>query len=256
MKNLILVICLFCFCNFAIFADTLTVYNLAEALNYSGDKNAITALVVQGPIEGNDYSPESQWSKFRTLDSIFPNISEVTILTDQDIPDFDWNWDWDGYGGLFLKAFDNGSLFLKKFSAPNTKKVGVYSFGFCYNLTSVNLESTITLEIAAFQSCKSLTSIYLPVIQKIGDGAFALCESLILDTIKLGTKLTTPTIIAFGVWVFGSPLFELPTEDADLLLGEHARPEHEGNTWQRDRPAPMIYYEPYIWRSITIKKLA
>ena len=153
-----------------------------------------------------------------------------------------------------MRKFAEGSLFLKHFSAPNTKKIGDYAFGCCYNLISVNVKSAIEIGTAAFTWCKSLKTIYLPVVQKIGFYAFSVDDTLCLDTIKLGTKFTTPTIISLESQVFGD--YGDATERTDLILGEHARPEYEGNTWQRNRPAPMIYYEPYIWRSITIKKVS
>jgi len=46
--------------NFCLNAATLTVTTITEALNYSGDKNAVIKLVVTGEISGEDYSENSE----------------------------------------------------------------------------------------------------------------------------------------------------------------------------------------------------
>jgi len=131
-QNLIIIVTVaFCSYNFTVLAETATFNTVTEALNYTGDKAAVTKLIITGTISGDDYSDESEWSKFRTLDTTFPNIEELEILTDQDIPDA-YNDD-DGnkmnYYSLFLwieykhgvGVVTDGSNWLKSFFSTKCK---------------------------------------------------------------------------------------------------------------------------------------
>ena len=119
--------------------DTVSFNTVTEALNYNGDKATVKKLIITGTISGNDYSKGSEWRKFHTLNETFPNIEEIEILTDQDIPDLDED-DYDPHGLFFWWEIDNGQYdyfpmhyikWLKKFSAPNIKYIGSYAFRRC-----------------------------------------------------------------------------------------------------------------------------
>ena len=88
----IFVIVFFCHYNFAVFAETMQFSTVRQILANTGNKGIVKKLVITGTISGNDYSDESDWSKFRTLDETFPNIETVKTLTVQDIPDFEWDY--------------------------------------------------------------------------------------------------------------------------------------------------------------------
>ena len=88
ITKLIVVAVLFCSYNFTAFSQAAVEFEtITEALNYTGDRDAVKKLIITGTISGNDYSATSEWSKFRTLDTTFPNLEDVEILTSQDIPD-------------------------------------------------------------------------------------------------------------------------------------------------------------------------
>jgi hypothetical protein len=78
MKPTILIIILF-FASANLFSIELQIGTITEALSYSGDRDAVTKLTITDSIKGNDYSDDSEWSKFRTLDLTFPNIEEIEI---------------------------------------------------------------------------------------------------------------------------------------------------------------------------------
>ena len=176
---------LFCGCNFTVFAETLTVGTITEALNYSGNVNTITKLIITDFIAGNDYSVESDWSKFRTLDETFPNIEAMEILTDQDIPDFDETnqyslFCWTEYvPDPWLGHYINhSSKWLKNFSAPNIKNISSRVFAYCENLMNVNFPLAETINEFAFYYCSELISVDFPLTQTIGHSAFLSCSNL------------------------------------------------------------------------------
>ena len=85
---------LFVLCLFStdsIFSNTYSFWSITEALECETiDRNDLTKIIIEGPIAGtNYYSEDSEWSKFRTLDTTFPNIEAVEIWTDQYMPDID-----------------------------------------------------------------------------------------------------------------------------------------------------------------------
>ena len=171
IQKIIIATVLLCIYNFTVVAETLTVETVTEALAYSGEKATVTKLVVKGKIAGDDYSDSSEWSKFRTLNETFPNIEAVEIWTDQDIPDGSQN------GGLFYDGND-GSHWLKHFSASNVKMIGRFSFCNCENLTTVNFSSATTVGDWAFRRCKNLTTVNFPLVETIEWYAFSDCSNL------------------------------------------------------------------------------
>jgi len=113
-------------------AEDATFETITEALNYTGDREAVTKLIITGTIAGDDYSDGSEWREFRTLNETFPNIEAVEILTDQDIPNND-NLQ-ATMNSLFYYENEgerNPTMWLKSFSAPNVKKIGAGAFFRC-----------------------------------------------------------------------------------------------------------------------------
>ena len=169
--------------------ETLTVETITEALNYSGNKNNVTKLIITNSIAGNDYSVGSEWSKFRTLDETFPNIEALEILTDQDIPAFDETnqyslFCWSEYvpdplGAPFVNYIHHSSKWLKTFSAPNMKSISSRVFAYCENLINVNFPLAETIGDGAFTYCKKLTTVDFPLVTTIKDFAFNGCSGLI-----------------------------------------------------------------------------
>jgi len=255
--------------------DTVSFNTVTEALNYNGDKATVKKLIITGTISGNDYSKGSEWRKFHTLNETFPNIEEIEILTDQDIPDADLE-DKRYYSGLFFwevydKVYDSlkmSSKWLKKFSAPNVKYIGKAAFYGCKNLTSVNfpLATTIgwrtfygcknlttvnislvtTIEYEAFSYCENLTSINFPLATTIKDSAFYDCKNLV--SVTFGTGFETKTKIEFdeaGVFEGDDERWNeiILTPNLDLILGKNVlpKPNLEKKMWQ-----------DYLWKSIKI----
>ena len=152
------------------------------------DRNAVKKLVITGEIEGTGYSDESEWSMFRFLDTTFPNIEEVELLTSQDFLDA-------SYG----RSLFRGALWLKRFSAPHTKYVGNFNFAGCRNLEEIYFPSlvktgywtfaytgVINVELPElvfmggqdFQNCYFLETIKMPKVKEIGSDAFYRCYNL------------------------------------------------------------------------------
>ena len=190
-KTLIILTILFCSYNFTAFSQaTVEFETITEALNYDGDRDAVKKLIITGTISGDDYSPTSEWSKFRTLDETFPNIEEVEILTSQDIPDVRE----EEQIGFFVYFDDNidrpiVSDWLKIFSAPNIKNIGMGAFIFCYKLSAVDFPLATAIGDYAFASCISLTSIDFPLVTTIEDNAFYNCVSLLSIDFPLATTI-------------------------------------------------------------------
>ena len=173
MKKLIITI--FLVASFSLDSEVLVRGTITEALNdTSVDREAITKLVIEGTIHGNDYSDSSEWSKFYYLDTTFKNLEEVEILTSQDIPD---GGELFTLGLFFNGEITEGALWLKKFSAPNVKVIGGGSFVYCYYLTEVYCPSAIIIK-SAFSGCSRLATIYCPLVEILGGGAFWFCASL------------------------------------------------------------------------------
>ena len=182
---------LFCGYNLTVQAVTVEFETITEALNYSGDKSTVTKLVITGEIAGDDYSENSEWSKFRTLDETFPNIEAVEILTSQDIPDGDF---FSLFSYLPMIGFPKGANWLKSFSAPNVKYVGSWAFSFCENLVSVKFPLLTTIGDGGFHCCFNLYSVDFPFLTTIGKGAFRNCYSLI--------SVEFPVATTIGEWAF------------------------------------------------------
>ena len=144
---------------------------ITEALAFDGDRDALTKLTITDSIAGTDYSDDSEWSKFRTLDETFPNIEEVEIWTDQDIPDI--NTIYSVYLFFFFDGrINKGTEWLKKFSAPNVKIIGKNTFCYCHYLEEINFNSAIEVGDFTFYGCYRLNTIYCPLVQKIGNSGF------------------------------------------------------------------------------------
>ena len=177
--------------NLTVKSATVEFVTITEAYNWastadSSEAAIVKKLVITGQIAGNDYSEESEWSKFRTLNETFPNIEAVKILTDQDILDADtinfaslFYWEEYDDDGIFVG--NSGSNWLKSFVAPNVKKIGSWAFRDCKELVSVSFLSATTIERWAFGYCWSLTTIdfsYFPNVTAIGEQAFYANRSL------------------------------------------------------------------------------
>ena len=207
---------LLCIYNFTAFAETLTVETVTDALNYSGNRATVTKLVITGQITGSDntywngdyLSEESEWGKFFYLNETFPNIEAVEILTDQDIPDYNWNPTWDPTRdtirgrGLFYYEFNRSNNskaanWLKSFSAPNVKTIGNKAFMRCENLINVDFPLVTTIGDATFAG-SGLTTVDFPNVITIygeyGESAFRSCQNLISVNFPLTTTI--------GEWVF------------------------------------------------------
>ena len=185
--------------------ETLTVETVTEALNYSGNRNKVTKLIITGSIAGNDYSVGSEWSKFRTLDKTFPNIEAVEILTDQNIPDFDETnlyslFCWIEYvpDRWLGHSIEHSSKWLKNFSAPNMKSISNRVFAYCENLINVNLPLAETIGEFAFYRCISLTNVDFPLVQTIGHSAFWSCGNLTTINFPLAKTIESMAFCSCG----------------------------------------------------------
>ena len=192
LEKLIVVAALLCSNNFVAFSQTTASFTtVTEALNYTGNKATVKKIIITGTISGSDYSASSEWSKFHTLDSTFPNIEDVEILTSQDIPDGNWNWN--GISALFCENY-TGSNWIKSFSAPNTEHIGNYTFVSCSNLISVNIPLATTIGYSTFSGCSNLTTVNFPLVTNI-NGNFSGCSSL--------TTVNFPLVTNIGDTTFG-----------------------------------------------------
>ena len=239
ISKIIIATVLLCGYNLTVFAVTVEFPTLTAALAYNGNKATVTKLIITGQIAGDDYSEESEWSKFYNLDETFSNIEAVEILTAQDIPDGSQN------GGLFFDG-DDGSHWLKHFSASNTKKIGINAFYFCENLTSASFPLVATIGENAFAWCSNLTIVNFPLVTMVGNRAFQSCTSLISAT--FGTDFESETEIRFRSNVFwGSE-----TSSIDLTLSEYVLPlpNLTVDTWQTTTGYSTGI--PYVWKSITM----
>jgi len=169
---------------------TITFGTVTEATNYADNNASVKKIIITGTVAGNDYSPDSEWSKFRTLNTVFPNLDTVQINTAQNIPDGNYMT-----GGFFSNAY-----WLKGFYAPQVKRVGMIAFSycigldtirfpaaeqlgngaflFCSRLTSADFPQVTAIESYTFQNCRSLSSVNFPFAATIGEDAFAFCTGL------------------------------------------------------------------------------
>ena len=195
-QKLIVVTALFCSYNFTVLAETATFNTVTEALNWTGDKATVTKLIITGTISGDDYSKSSEWSKFRTLNETFPNIEEVEIWTDQDIPNSGWNG-----SNLNGALFGSVAHWLKSFSAPNIKYIGSDAFAWCRNLVTISFPSAETIANSAFYMCESLISIdstTFPNVTIIGPYAFAYCKKLTSVYFPNVTTIKSSAFLSYG----------------------------------------------------------
>ena len=272
LEKLIIITLIFCCNNFSVFAETKTFPTITDALNYSGDREAVTHLIITDSIAGSDYGEDSEWKEFRTLNIGYPVLSEITILTAQDIPGYFWMSDTSG-GGLF--SFWDGEYdyestdrplgipivysanWLKHFSAPNTKSIPNWGFHSCKNLLSVSFESAEKIIGSPFGLTESLISVNAPLVRTVGNTAFAFSGIITLDfpilisvefaafigcerltSVSFGTGFTEPTTIKFENAVFGvdddANLKPILTPNIELTLGEYVLPKPDTvfNIWQ------------------------
>jgi len=95
MKPLFLTTFLFLVANLSVFSQTTKEFRtISDAYNFADtaelhEIEAIKKLIITDSIFGstNFFNTETEWRMFRCLDEIFPNIEELELHTDQDIPD-------------------------------------------------------------------------------------------------------------------------------------------------------------------------
>lgn len=125
---------------------------------------------------------------------------------------------------------------IKKVTLPETiKKIGNYAFGYCSQLTYVNLDDVDYIESSAFSYCSQLSNINIENATFIGSGAFHSCDNL--DKIKVGNKenttLDSPLCIdgknlsfvsvGKGVSEIGWNSFEFKGNDGLCILSENIK---------------------------------
>jgi len=192
----ILIILISIFINFAVSAETLEVWTVTDAINYSGDKSIYTKLVIKDEIEGTDFCPiSSEWALLFDLDIYFENLEEVEIWTEQDIPDYDTA----NKAGLFYRAYydDEGNLlynsganWLKKFVSTRSKYVGSLAFRDCKELLSVRFDAAEATSLHSFGYCWGLTEITdtcFPKLKVVGEQSFFSNKAL--------TKISFPSVV-------------------------------------------------------------
>ena len=198
ITNLVFIAILFCGFNSTVLAGTVEFETITEALDYSGDKSTVTKLVITGNITGSNYSKNSEWSKFINLNETYPALESIEILTSQDIPDIDIVNRFSLFTGFDtdLQTVSHTTNWLKNFSAPNVKYIGIDAFYNCGSLVSVNFPEATIIAGSAFENCFSLVSADFPLAHLIRTRAFAYCSSL--------TSINAPNIQT----VMGSAFFD------------------------------------------------
>jgi len=68
---LILIILILIISSLNLFAETKTFPTITDALNYDGDREAVTHLIITDSISGENYSIGSEWREIRSLDKTF-----------------------------------------------------------------------------------------------------------------------------------------------------------------------------------------
>ena len=190
--------------NFKVFSQQEAIFEtITQAITCEEVNRAeVRKLVITGEISGNDYSPDSHWALFIDLDLYFESLEEVEIHTHQDIPDVSRFYDDCDCGkgpdvcyycrhgiflysqGLFRQSDLNGILlkdspWLKKFSAPNVKKIGLGALSRIENLVSVSFPLVVEVGVSAFSRCISLVYVDFPELVTINTGSFSSCSSLV-----------------------------------------------------------------------------
>ena len=118
-------------------------------------------------------------------------------------------------------------------------------------------QNVTTIGNMAFMNSDNLLSVNFPLVTTIGNLAFSIGSSSAsgyssLESLSFGTGLEAETEINFGSDVF----LEVPTQNVDLILGENVLPlpDTVASTWHCDRGDGTG--TPYVWKSITIKKVS
>jgi len=150
---------------------------------------------------------------------------------------------------------------LKNVNFPVATTIKNRAFMLCRHLISVDFPLVTTIEWGAFSGCDSLTSINFPVVETIQHFAFSAYPlGSRLSIVNFGTGFTEPTEIKFDVpysYVDWCDVFHfVPTQNIDLVLGENVLPAPDLNamTWQNIISDETFI--PYVWKSITIKKVS
>jgi len=134
------------------------------------------------------YEIGSEWREFRSLNLAYPALEEVTVYTDQDIPNS--GWDGSNLNGQFMGGGPfSGALWLKKFNGNNIKRIGRDAFMYCLYLSDISFNSVETVGRSAFQRCESLTNVDLPSAIILEGNAFAYCTTLVSINIPLVTTV-------------------------------------------------------------------
>jgi len=277
--------------------DVIEFRTITEAYDWASiteleDREEIKKIIFTDSIQGDDYNPEtSEWYWFRYLYELFPNIEEVEVLTDQDIPDHE--------GGVYIDGgFFTGALWLKYFSAPfikyigrsafehcqkleainmpiveiighkafyycisllkvdfpNVTKIMYGAFMYCRKLEAINMPEVTEIGVAAFSDCSSLVAVNFPVVTSIGEFSFTDCEKL--TTVSLGTGFTESTMIIMLIDAFKRKFLGFRgdhlTPNINLTLGEYVLPKANLlNNTWYDDNGDGTGND-YIWRSINV----
>jgi len=234
MKNAIIIIVSIVLSHLSLFSQTVvTVNSMQETLSFSGDSSAVKKLIVTGDISGKDFSKDSEWGMFRTLNTIFPNLDTVELYTAQDIPDGNYTT-----GGMFSNV-----KWLKSFSAAHIKKIGNNTFSYCRNLETIDFPSVTTIGKAAFMfcpaletvsfpgaieagafsfhNCSSLSSMNFPALETIGEEAFSFCQQIQTASFP---KVKTVGDFAFNPCLnLSEIIFPVVTEISDFAFSNDER---------------------------------
>lgn len=129
-----------------------------------GVKSVVIDVNTANGMLGDEIAEGSDWDLIFSLDKFFPNVSNLTINSLAEVPDY----------GLYriIGANAMGPNWLVNLSLPHTEKVGAYAFTYSSNLKSVNLPSVVEIERDAFHACSALTNVNSPKILIVGESAF------------------------------------------------------------------------------------
>jgi len=170
--------------------DTVKTFGtITEALNYDGDRSEIKHLIITDSISGVGYEIGSEWREFRSLNLAYPALEEVTVYTDQDIPNS--GWDGSNLNGQFMGSSPfGGAHWIKKFNGNNIKRIGTDAFLGCIYLTDISFNSVEVIGNASFYNCYGLTVVDLPSAIILESYAFAYCTTLV--------SINTPLVTTVG----------------------------------------------------------